>query len=72
MKCIEHGQLADEASVRMMRDEGVWWSLQPFLQDEDSAILFMCKEANGEEIYQVLEIEPVRNENYYMIAFDNG
>jgi hypothetical protein len=20
----------------MMRDEGVWWSLQPFLQDEDS------------------------------------
>ena len=36
VKCIEHGQLADEASVRMMRDEGVWWSLQPFLQDEDS------------------------------------
>lgn len=30
VKCIEHGQLADEASVRMMRDEGVWWSLQPF------------------------------------------
>ncbi|WMD20849.1 amidohydrolase family protein [Achromobacter seleniivolatilans] len=36
VQCIEHGQLADEASVRMMRDEGVWWSLQPFLQDEDS------------------------------------
>lgn len=36
VKCVEHGQLADEASVRMMRDEGVWWSLQPFLQDEDS------------------------------------
>ena len=36
VKSIEHGQLADEASVRMMRDEGVWWSLQPFLQDEDS------------------------------------
>ena len=36
VRCIEHGQLADEASVRMMRDEGVWWSLQPFLQDEDS------------------------------------
>ena len=38
VKCIEHGQLADEASVRMMRDEGVWWSLQPFLQDEDSNV----------------------------------
>lgn len=36
VKCIEHGQLADDATVRMMRDEGVWWSLQPFLQDEDS------------------------------------
>ncbi|WP_027017206.1 metal-dependent hydrolase family protein [Comamonas composti] len=36
VKSIEHGQLADEESVRLMRDEGVWWSLQPFLQDEDS------------------------------------
>lgn len=38
VKSIEHGQLADEATVRMMRDEGVWWSLQPFLQDEDSNV----------------------------------
>jgi imidazolonepropionase-like amidohydrolase len=36
VKSIEHGQLADEATVRMMQSEGVWWSLQPFLQDEDS------------------------------------
>ncbi|BEP57042.1 MULTISPECIES: amidohydrolase family protein [unclassified Variovorax] len=36
VKSIEHGQLADDESARMMRDEGVWWSLQPFLQDEDS------------------------------------
>ena len=36
VRSIEHGQLADDATVRMMRDEGVWWSLQPFLQDEDS------------------------------------
>lgn len=35
---IEHGQLADEDSVKMMRDEGVWWSLQPFLQDSDSNV----------------------------------
>src|SRR5690625_4510641 len=34
VQCIEHGQLTDEAGVKMMRDEGVWWSLQPFLQDE--------------------------------------
>lgn len=36
VRSIEHGQLADEESVQMMRDEGVWWSLQPFLQDEDA------------------------------------
>lgn len=38
VKSIEHGQLADEESVRMMRGEGVWWCLQPFLQDEDSNV----------------------------------
>lgn len=36
VKSIEHGQLADEETVRMMADNGVWWSLQPFLADEDS------------------------------------
>lgn len=38
VRSIEHGQLADEESVRMMRDAGTWWSLQPFLQDEDSNV----------------------------------
>jgi len=36
VKSIEHGQLADIETVRMMREEGAWWSIQPFLQDEDS------------------------------------
>ncbi|MCO5129024.1 MAG: amidohydrolase family protein [Xanthobacteraceae bacterium] len=36
VRCIEHGQLADEDAVRMMADKGAWWSLQPFLADEDS------------------------------------
>jgi hypothetical protein len=36
VKSIEHGQLADEESVRKMADVGAWWSLQPFLDDEDS------------------------------------
>lgn len=36
VKSIEHGQLADEDSVRMMADAGAWWSIQPFLADEDS------------------------------------
>jgi imidazolonepropionase-like amidohydrolase len=36
VKSIEHGQLADEDTVRMIADSGAWWSLQPFLADEDS------------------------------------
>src|SRR5690606_34664174 len=36
VRSIEHGQLADEEVVRMMADKGIWWSLQPFLADEDA------------------------------------
>ena len=36
VRCIEHGQLADEATVRMMTEAGAWWSIQPFLGDEDA------------------------------------
>lgn len=38
VKSIEHGQLADEETARMMAGEGAWWSLQPFLQDEDANV----------------------------------
>jgi imidazolonepropionase-like amidohydrolase len=36
VKSIEHGQLADRDSARRMADAGVWWSIQPFLADEDA------------------------------------
>lgn len=39
VKCIDHGQLADEESARMMAEAGVWWSLQPFLDDEHARSL---------------------------------
>ena len=35
--CIEHGQLLDEVTVKHMAEKGVWWSLQPFLDDQESA-----------------------------------
>ena len=35
VKCIDHGQLIDEATVKLMADKGIWWSLQPLLDDED-------------------------------------
>jgi len=36
VKSIEHGQLADEETVKMIADHGAWWSLQPFFGDEDA------------------------------------
>ena len=36
VKCIEHGQLADEETAKLMSDKGIWWSLQPFLDDDDA------------------------------------
>ncbi|MEE3099936.1 MAG: amidohydrolase family protein [Pseudomonadota bacterium] len=33
VQCIDHGQLADEETVKMMAEAGVWWSMQPFLDD---------------------------------------
>ena len=34
VKCIEHGQLIDEPTAKLLADKGIWWSLQPFLEDE--------------------------------------
>lgn len=33
VKCIEHGQLLDDATAKLMAEKGVWWSLQPFVDD---------------------------------------
>jgi imidazolonepropionase-like amidohydrolase len=52
-KCIEHGNLADEASARMMAEKGVWWSLQPFLDDED-AIPFREGSANRKKQIEMI------------------
>lgn len=34
VRVIEHGQLVDEDTVRLMAERDVWWSLQPFLDNE--------------------------------------
>lgn len=36
VKCIDHGQLADEESAKLMAEKGIWWSLQPFLDEGKS------------------------------------
>jgi imidazolonepropionase-like amidohydrolase len=35
-KVIDHGQLADEDAVKLMAAKGTWWSLQPFVGDENA------------------------------------
>ena len=36
VRCIEHGQLMDEATARLIADSDVWLSTQPFLANEYS------------------------------------
>jgi imidazolonepropionase-like amidohydrolase len=36
VRCIEHGNLIDDATAQLMAETGTWWSLQPFLDDEES------------------------------------
>jgi imidazolonepropionase-like amidohydrolase len=39
VRCIEHGQLADEETAAMLAEKDIWWCLQPFLDDEDAVPL---------------------------------
>ena len=34
VKCIEHGHLIDEPTAKLLADKGIWWSLQPFEDEE--------------------------------------
>ncbi|GBU06905.1 hydrolase [Bacteroidales bacterium] len=36
VKCIEHGQLIDEETTKLMAEKDIWWCLQAFLDDEDA------------------------------------
>jgi imidazolonepropionase-like amidohydrolase len=36
VRCIDHGQLIDDATAKMIADKGAWLSLQPFVEEEAS------------------------------------
>lgn len=36
VKCVDHGHLLDEDTVKLMAEKKVWWSLQPFVDDRKS------------------------------------
>jgi len=35
VKCIEHGQLIDEPTAKLLAENGIWWSLQPLTYDAE-------------------------------------
>lgn len=62
VRCIEHGQLADDATAKLMAEKGIWWSLQPFLDDEDAN-----KQSNPASRAKQLEVSQ-GTENAYRLA----
>ena len=63
VRCIDHGQLMDEPTAKLMADKGVWLSMQPFLDDEDS-IPFPEGSANREKQLQMV----ARTDTAYALA----
>lgn len=50
VKSIEHGQLADEEAVQRMADAGAWWSIQPFLADEDANVYSAAEQRAAQQM----------------------
>ena len=52
VKCIEHGQLIDEETVKLMVEKNIFWSLQPFVDEGDKGVLSPESRAKQLEMYQ--------------------
>lgn len=51
VKCIDHGQLVDEETVKMMVQNNVYWSLQPFIDEGNTGNLSPESRAKQLEMY---------------------
>jgi len=67
VRCIEHGHLCTEETLRMMLERDVWLSMQPILDDED-AIPFPEGSENQRKFLQVTE----GTDRVYTLARDLG
>lgn len=67
VKVIDHGHLLDDETVQMMAEQGIWWSMQPFLDDEDS-IPFPEGSANRTKQLEVTN----GTDTAYMLAKKHG
>lgn len=63
VKCIEHGNLLDDATAAKMAEKGIWWCLQPFLDDQD-ATPFAPNSANRKKQLQMFS----GTDNAYALA----
>jgi len=52
VRCVEHGHLMDEEVAQTLSEQGVWLSIQPFLDDED-AVPFPEGSAQREKLLMV-------------------
>ena len=51
VQCIEHGQLMDEATARLVAEKGIWLSMQPFVDLGGAKVL---PAAQQQQMMQVL------------------
>jgi imidazolonepropionase-like amidohydrolase len=63
VKCIEHGQLIDESTAKLMAEKNIWWCLQPFMDDED-ATPFPVGSANWKKQMEIIK----GTDNAYALA----
>ena len=66
VRCIDHGHLLDDETVAMIAEYDIWWSLQPFLDDEDAIPL----SAPGQRANQLLIVEGT--DRAYALAKKHG
>lgn len=62
VKVIEHGQLADEETVKMMAEYDVWWSPQAFLS---------VNYPNRNPAVDTLDMTPVQRDKYNAVSLRN-
>ena len=70
VQCIEHGHLMDEATARVMADNGVWLSTQPFLSEEDTGALTGQSRINASQVFAGTNtLYPLAKEHKIKTAF---
>ncbi len=69
-QCIEHGHLMDEDTAKLMADNGIWLSAQPFLSEEDTGRLAGQSRLNALQVFAGTNtLYPLAKEHKIKTAF---